>query len=123
LKNILNVPQKYYDQDSHKVDLRLKNASNVLRVSLSFKNYPDVLRAFLEFQYYPDVLGAFLKIKFYPDVLRALPNLKSCLFNDLRFSPENLPLPGCPQSVVNQYVLYPFITFWLECVATTPFNV
>ena len=83
-KNILNVPQKYYDQDSNKVDLRLKNASNVLRVSLSFKNYPDVLRAFLEFpshpdvlraflefQYYPDVLGAFLKIKYYPDVLRA----------------------------------------------------
>ena len=71
----LEIP---YAQDANKIALRFENGS--------------------------DVLGAFLKFQCGPDVLRALPNQKSCLFKDLRFSPENLRWPGCPQSVVNQYI-------------------
>ena len=83
--------------------LEIPYAQDANKIAIRFENGPDVLGAFLKFQCGPEVLGAFLKFQCGPDVLRALPNQKCCLFKDLRFSPENLPWPGCPQSVVNQY--------------------
>jgi hypothetical protein len=78
-----------YTLHSFKKYTTMYTLPDVLRAFLECQYYSDVLGAFLQFQYYPDVLRAFLEFQYNPDLLGELPNHKSCLFKDLRFSPKN----------------------------------